>query len=283
MLVTHFSLHYFRGNDFPIFIRNHYALTLFPGLLMSRLKNIVLKLSEVDYASIEEVLINNHADNFLFLLRAYRKDDLSDKEIAKDLGVSINSVYVLKSRLNDKIQEHLAGDIYSGTGEILRQLHRVPEMCYETSREVAVSMLEKLEEDLRRYDLHNELLVVYSGLKKIHLYSGKYFHYSQLYNKHAAFNLSLEKCEEILANFNRTLAEYDLSRLPQHTDTLQFLSREMDEHLALNPSRQIEIIRNLILIQLSVFCGISNKETDTLSLLEHTEQTIAALPSADPR
>ena len=248
---------------------------------MIKLKKIIAHLNESVYKTVEDTLVKNKADNFLFLLQSYRNTEIKDSEIAKTLNINSNSLYVLKSRLNDKIQEHLSGDIYSNKEDVLKQLHQIPEICFGASREVATTYLQKLEKDLLLFDMHNELLVVYSALKKIHLYSDKYFHYSQLYNKHTAFNISLEKCEEILGNFNRVLAQYNFSRSPKLLETLLFLSKEVSDHFSLNPSRQIELIKNIIDLELAVFFNKSgNSEINIAEALLHTEKTLTDLPDS---
>jgi len=248
---------------------------------MIKLKKIIAHLDESVYKAVEDTLIKNKGDNFLFLLQSYRNSDIKDAEIAENLNINSNSLYVLKSRLNDRIQEHLSGNIYSNKEDVVKQLHQIPEICFGTSREVATTFLLKLEKDLLQFDMHNELLVVYSALKKIHVYSDKYFHYSQLYNRHTAFSISLEKCEEILGSFNRTLAQYNFSRSPKILETLLFHHKEALHHFTLNPSRQIEIIKNILELELAVlFNKTINAETNVAEMLSKTEKTINDLPDS---
>lgn len=250
---------------------------------MIKLKNIISNLDSGVYQTIEEALIKNKADNFLFLFQSYRDNKLADQEIIKSLGINSNSFYVLKSRLHDKIQEYLSGDIHATKEEVIKQLHQIPDMCLNSSREVTIAFLQKLEHDLLVYDMHNELMVVYSALKKIHLYSEKYFHYSQLYNKHIAFSLSLEKSIEILGNFNRVLGQYNFSRSPKLLETLLFLRKGIAEHSALNPSRQIELMQNIVEIQLRVFTNAaSDSKSSTEELLHQTQKIISELPDSSP-
>ncbi|MGZ3931735.1 MAG: hypothetical protein ACXVP0_10280, partial [Bacteroidia bacterium] len=249
---------------------------------MISLKTIIGQLDQTVYKSMEELLIKNKAGNFLFLMQSYRNGDLSDEEIIKHLELNSNSFYVLKSRLYDKIQVHLAGTIYSGKEDLHKQMQQIPDMCYKTSREIAGAFLQKLEKDLLAYDMHNELLVVYSALKKINLNSDRYFHYSQLYNKHIAFGLSLEKAEEILGNFNRILAQYDFSKSKPLLEKLFFLRKEILDHFALNSSRQIEIIKNIIELQLTIFCEAEiSMDYDPAEVLQHTRRKINELPDSD--
>lgn len=122
-------------------------------------------------------------------------------------------------------------------------------------------------------------MVVYSALKKMHLYSEKYFYYSQLFNKHAGLGLSLEKAEEILGNFNRMLGQYNFSKNQQYLDTLNFLRIEIANLYALNPSRQIEMIRNFIELQLIIYAQETNSiEHNTEELLQSTRKIFSELP-----
>lgn len=249
---------------------------------MISLRTIIGQLDQNVYKSMEELLLKNKAGNFLFLMQSYRNGELSDEDIINHLELNANSFYVLKSRLYDKIQVHLAGNIYSGKEDLHKQLQQIPDMCYKTSREIANAFLQKLEKDLLSFDMHNELLVVYSALKKININSDRYFLYSQLYNKHIAFGLSLEKAEEILGNFNRILAQYDFSKSKSLLEKLFFLRKEILDHLALNSSRQIEIIKSIIELELTIFCGVEiSPEFDAAEVLQITRKKINELPDSD--
>ena len=247
---------------------------------MIKLKETIGHLDSTVFKTLEDALIKNKADNFLYLLQSYR-NGIKDAAIIASLGLNSNSFYVLKSRLYAKIKDHISGNTYSSKEELLMKLQTIPIVCYKESREVSSAFLQKLEKDLLKYDMHNELLLVYSALKKNHLYSEKYFYYSQLYNKHIAFSLSLEKSEEILGNFNKILGQYNFSRLPHLLETLIFIKKEIADHYSLNQSRQIEIIKNFIEIQLGIFCDIGiDEENDIGELLNHTQNMINELPDS---
>ncbi len=247
---------------------------------MIKLRKIIIHIEDDLYKNIEQSLIKNKADNFLYLYRAYRKD-AKDAEIVHHLNLSNNSYYVLKSRLYDKIQNYLSGDVNISREEILKRLDAIPQMCFQEPREIAIPYLEKIESDLLKYDMHNELLTVYSTLKKINLYSEKYFHYSQLYNKHFAFSLSIEKSEEILGNFNKIIGQYNYSKSHKLLETLLFIQKEIIGQHDLNPSKQIEIIVSFIQIQLYLFCNISLTGNLTIEeVFEITKVRINELPES---
>jgi len=212
---------------------------------MIKLKEVIVQLEESKFLKIEQAFVENKADKFLFLFKAYKSSNLSDEEIKKNMGVSSNSFYVLKSRLYDKIQESISSDLYLDKESTIKLLLQVPDLCYNTHRETAVAYLLKLEKELKRFEMHQELLVVYSALKKIHLNSDKYYHYSQLYNKQVSYVLSLEKAEELLANFCRILAQYDFSKSDDFYEQLCLLKKEIKGIYVFCNSRKIQLINNL--------------------------------------
>lgn len=246
---------------------------------MIKLKEVINQLEDTRYLQLESNLIKNKADRFLFLLQTYKKSNVSDNEIKKALGVTTNSFYVLKSRLYDKIQDSLSSDLFIDQEKTIKLLLQVPDLCLNSPRETSVAYLLKLEKDLLLFDMHHELLIVYSALKKMHLNHDKYYYYSQLYNKQVSFGLSLEKAEETLGDFCRILGQYELSKSNSTYEKLVFLKQEINNAYDLCKSRQIEIIKNLIEIQLSIFGKKNNEfESNTNELLQQTRIIFDELP-----
>ena len=247
---------------------------------MIKLRKIIEHLDNEIFTGIENTLVKNKSDNFLYLLKSYRTN-VNDSQIITSLNLTSNSFYVLKSRLFDKVQEQLSGNIHVCKEELLRKMNQIPEMCFSESNEISEAFLQKLEKDLLMYDMHSELLIVYSALKRTNVYSDRYYLYSQLYNKHIAFSLSLEKSEEILGNFNRILSQYNFSKSAKLLETLLFIRKEIADHSALNKSRQIEIIKNFIELQLCIFCNTEiGKEINIEELLNQTNKLINELPGS---
>ena len=247
---------------------------------MIKLKEVIEQLETDNYFEIEKNLIKNKADRFLLLLRLYKNTTHTDKEIRQQLGVNANAFYVLKSRLYDKIQESLSCDMFIDQEKTIKLLLKVPEICLSTPRETAIAYLEKLEKELNRFNMHNELLVIYSALKKMHLYSDKYYYYSQLYNKQVSFGLSLEKSEELLGNFCRLLMQYDLSKSTELFEKLNFIKTEIINIFNLCASRQIELIKNLVELQLIIFCSNnSNSKQSAGDLIQQTRIIFDDLPA----
>jgi hypothetical protein len=246
---------------------------------MMKLKKVISQLNEDTFENIVSQFTKNKADNFLFLLRSYRESVISDTEIMNTLSLNNNSFYVLKSRLYDRVQDSLSTSIDLSKEDVLNHFHQLTEIAYNTPREVASALLHKLEEGLLHYDLHNELVILYSIIKRVNLYSEKYFHYSQLYNKHIAFTLSIEKSIDILGSFNKKLNQYLYSRADSYLNELLFLHKEIEDYFALNANRPIEIIKNIIELELNIFCG-QLEQLDVQETLDKTRKLISDLPES---
>lgn len=248
---------------------------------MIKLREIINQLDEQNYNEIENELLKSKAKNFHFLLTALRQNNKPEKEICRELQISNSAFYALKSRLMDKIQDHLSGISDFQKEELMELMSRIPELCNHTPRETANAILQKLETDLISQGMHNELLVVYSSLKKINLHSPKYFTYSQLFNKSVAFSLSLEKAAEISCEFSRILSTYLVSGDDNLMDSLSFLYNEIGNVFELNGSRQIALVKNFILLQ---YDFIKRKRdhltpvTDPEQILRDTYSLIQSIP-----
>jgi tetratricopeptide (TPR) repeat protein len=249
---------------------------------MLKLKKVVLQLKDSEFELIQESLVKTKADNFLFLFTEYRKGKMGDDEIMGQINVNTNAFYAMKSRLYDRIQNSLLDNKKDLSRETFDLLSNIPKFIYATPRETAEAMLHRLENDLIAQDKPADLVIVYSALKKINIHSQKYYHYSQLYNKHMAYTMAMEKAEDLLGTFNRTLASWYFSRSAQDMEMLLRIRREIKNVLALNDEAyHIEIIYNVAVIQLFVFCDVElGEEEEAISdLVEKTISTIEKFPN----
>lgn len=243
---------------------------------MIKLKEIIAQLDPMVYQTIEVDLSKNKATNSLFLLTGLRNNTYSEKEISESLSLSNNAYYALKSRLLDKIQEHLPGIATANKEELITTLSKIPEICTQNPRETANAILQKLEIDLIEQGMHNELLSVYSALKKINFHSNKYFGYSQQYNKQLAFMVSREKSDEISCEFSKLISNYILSKDAKTLDALKFLINKIDNGYELNKSRLSLLAKNIVHLQFNLFCSPKD-EFDILSTLEQCDEIITEL------
>ncbi|HKC67479.1 MAG TPA: hypothetical protein VKG26_04565 [Bacteroidia bacterium] len=234
---------------------------------MEKLKKVIQQLNEKDFTQIKSALEKNNSEKFLHVLVCYNDNSVSDEEIREYINCSEGAFYVLKSRLLNKIQELLLETNNAHKPSLLQDGTTLTQYLYERPRETAITILQQLEKIYVNNDTPQELINVYSALKKTHYHSDKYYYYSQLYNKHIAYTVALEKAEDILLNFNRTLANYYFSRTKDDIELLLVLVKEIKNIYSLNQSHRFELIKNLILIQGQLFANIEHAEDEDAEVL----------------
>ncbi len=178
---------------------------------MAKLKNIIRQLSEDDLGAIYDSLMESSADKSAYLLKSMREKQMSDRRIMEELDVNSNAYYTLRSRLNQKIEEYLLQQMESPRTDILKKVANINETIFTKKTAIATATLKKLEKELLDYDLSNELTTVYKSLKKLHINSPEYYNYSQLYNKHVAYMLALDKAEDILSEYFKKYGMFSMS------------------------------------------------------------------------
>jgi hypothetical protein len=247
---------------------------------MEKLKKITRQLSIKEFSEIESAFIKNNSEKFLLLFKSYRTSDVEDEDLLVSLSCTENALYVLKSRLYDKIQKFLIERKGVKKIDFSKEQNPLGQYLYEYPREMAIAILHQFEKKYIDNDIPGELIGLYSVLKKAHYHSDKYYHYSQLYNKQVAYTIALEKAEDILLNFNKTLAIYFFSREEKDKEAINLLKREIKNIHALNQSHRIELINNVVLIQIQLFTDIEQDDDDDLEeLIKKCELIVREYPN----
>ncbi len=215
---------------------------------MAKLKNIIKQLSEKDFKQIHDSLMESNADKSAYVLKSLRERQLSDSKIMVEVGVNANAYYTLRSRLNQKIEEHLLQQMESPRTDILRKVANLNEVLFTKKRAIAIATLRKLEKELQDYDLASELTVVYKSLKKLHIHSPEYFGYSQLYNRHIAFMLAADKAEDLLSDYFKKYGNYYFTGDPTEKLGLTLLLKEMQNVSKLYESHRLYMYHSCMLI-----------------------------------
>ncbi|HZX73793.1 MAG TPA: hypothetical protein VFE57_05185 [Cyclobacteriaceae bacterium] len=211
---------------------------------MAKLKNIIKQLSEKDFKTIYDSLIESSAEKSAYLLKGLRERQLSDSKIMVELEVNANAYYTLRSRLNQKIEEHLLQQMESPRTDLLRKVSNLNEVLFTKNRTISIATLKKLERELIDYDLASELIVVYKSLKRIHINSPEHFSYSQLYNRHVAYMLAVDKAEDMLAQYFKNYGNYYLSGNANERLGLTLLLREMHNVARLYESHRLYVYQS---------------------------------------
>ncbi len=194
---------------------------------MSKLKNLVQQLNQEEFYHLYNNLMDSSADKSALLLKFLYEEKHTDDKMIKLLGVNANAYYTLRSRLNQKVEEYLVHEIVSPRAELITKVASINEVVFTKSRILTIATLKKLEKDLLDYDLSNELTVVYKTLRSLHVGTEHNFFYSQQYNKHVAYMLSVDKAEYLLAEYFRKYGEYLFSNDANDKMALDLIHKEM--------------------------------------------------------
>lgn len=215
---------------------------------MAKLKNIIKQLSEEDYKTIYDSLIESNAEKSGYLLKFLREHQISDAKIMDELDVNTNAYYTLRSRLNQKIEEYLLQQMESPRTDILKKVANINEIIFTKKKAISIATLKKLEKALLDYDLSNELTIVYKTLKKLHIHSDEHFNYKQLYNKHVAYMLAMDKAEDLLSEYFRKFGSYALSGSDIEKMELTLMKEEMDNVMNLYESHRLFVYQSCLTI-----------------------------------
>lgn len=215
---------------------------------MSKTQRLVNQLSKKECNALYKSLVEAEAQKTADLLQHYKSNKLDDDEIMEELGVSSGAYYTLRSRLNDKIESHILFAIQSPRTAVLKQVAGVNEILFSKSRTLAISSLKKLEKNLIEYDLSNELTVVYRALKKLMIHDPKYYEYSQLYNKHVAFMVSVDRVEDNLADYFKRFSNYLLNYSDEEDVSFRVIIDEIDAVTRTNDSHRLKVYQSLAVL-----------------------------------
>lgn len=220
---------------------------------MSKLKNIIKQLSLQDFNSIYTQLVESNAEKSAYLLRFLREKQLSDTKIMEELEVNTNAYYTLRSRLNQKIEEFLLQQMESPRTTLIKKVSTVHEIIFTKKKAIAVATLKKLEKELLDYDMSNELTIIYKSLKKLQINTPDHYVYSQLYNKHVAYMLALDKAEDVLADYFKKVGNFFLTNDESEKLGLVLLSRELENVSNLYQSHRLYVYLNCLKIHHKIY------------------------------
>jgi tetratricopeptide (TPR) repeat protein len=163
----------------------------------------------------------------------------------------------------------------------LQNVANIEHLIYKAPKETAIGLIRKMETELLRNDMPNELITVYKALKKLHVYSPKYYDYQQLYNKFVAYNLAQDKAEEALSSFCKTLTILHVTRDPKYFDILVLYKREMQNLCRIHQSHRLTAHKNILNIHFALFSPVQAEmaHDDTIEdMLRETYEIIENNP-----
>jgi hypothetical protein len=243
-----------------------------------KIEKIVAQLAEKDYSSICDQFVQTKADKYLTLLNFYRSGNTqTEKDIQAELDIKSAAFYTLKSRLFDKIQEYLYKSTTDSRIELLQNVANIEFLLFKTPKETAIGLLQKMETELLKNDMPNELITVYKALKKLHVYSSKYYDYEQLYNKYVAYNLAQDKAEELLASFCKILTHYYVSKDQKLLDILSLYKKEISNLCRIHQSHRLTVYKNILYIHYSLFLPLTDEMKGDATVEDLLKETYSIL------
>lgn len=242
-----------------------------------KIEKIVSQLTEKDYSSLCEQFTQSKADKYLLLLNHYRKNNSSDKDIQAQLDVKTAAFYTLKSRLYDKIQEFLYKSTQDTRIELLQNVANIEHLLHKAPKETAIGLIQKMEAELIKNDMPNELITVYKALKKLNVYSQRYYDYQQLYNKFVAYNLAQDKAEEILSSFCKTLTFLEVTRDRKYFDILLLYKKEMQNLCRIHQSHRLTVHKNILNIHFALFCPMPEEIANDDTIEDQLKETYSII------
>lgn len=222
------------------------------------LYKIISQLTVDEFDDLHGTFTANKADKSAAFLKIIRKNpDSPDKEFLGDFDITPSAFYVLKSRLNQKVESFLLNRVGDPNLDIMRRVMSVNELIFKNSREISVAALRKLERELLRLDFPYGLMIVYKELQNLNAFEEEHALFKSRYNQQVAYSLAMDKGMEIVVQFFRSFDNFYLGRREKD---LQELIRQIEKIDNLNnlnyESHRLYIFKTIIHIFAKLFVEI---------------------------
>jgi len=133
------------------------------------------------------------------------------------------------------------------TLDLIKKVAFASELMFNSEREVVSATLKRLEKQLADYDLPYELTKIYQNLKKVYINQpDQFYNYSQLYNKHVAFTLALDRAEEMVGQYFQLYGQYFFSREDSELIQINIIHQELNSMCDLYESHRLFIYGSLV-------------------------------------
>ncbi|MFN8437956.1 MAG: hypothetical protein U0V72_09965 [Cytophagales bacterium] len=213
---------------------------------MSKLKNVIRQLSDADYQEIFNSLMDSGAEKSAHLLKYFKEKQLNDTKIMDALDLNTSAYYTMRSRLNQKIEEYLLQQMENPRTDLVKKTASIHDVIFSKNRSLSITTLKKFEKELQSYDLSNELTFVYKLLKKMHAHTPEGYHYKQMYNKHVAYMLALDKAEDLITEYFRKYGEFFVSSDNNRKLELEYSLKELINVSKLYQSHRLYVYQSLV-------------------------------------
>ena len=221
------------------------------------LYKIISQLTDEEFTEIHTTFTANKADKSAAFLRIIRENPESpDKQFLDEFDISPSAFYVLKSRLNQKIETFLLNRVGDPNLHVMRRVLAVNDLVFNNPREISVAALRKLEKELLKFDFPYGLMIVYKELQNLHAFDENHTYFKSRYNQQVAYAVAMDKAVDLVVQFFRSFDAFFLSRKDKdHTDMIRIMEK-MDNLNNLYESHRLYMFKCIIHIFAKLFIEI---------------------------
>ncbi|MFN0203417.1 MAG: hypothetical protein ACKVTZ_17960 [Bacteroidia bacterium] len=235
------------------------------------LYKIISQLTESEYKELLSSFTSNKADKTASFLSIIRKNPTTpDKEFLKThTDVSASAFYVLKSRLNKKVEAFLLNRVGDPNLDVISRVLKANETIFENSRQISIAALNHLEKELLRLDFPYGLMVMYKLMQNLHAFDeDSYDEFGKKYSKQVAYSVAMDKASDLIVQFFRSFDSYMLTHKDEdHTRMLRVMEK-IDNLSNLYDSHRLYIFKAIIHLYGKLFIELNS---DLRCELEKTE------------
>ncbi|MEM6800743.1 MAG: hypothetical protein AAF696_05030 [Bacteroidota bacterium] len=221
------------------------------------LYKIISQLTDEEFDEIHGNFTANKAEKSAAFLSIIRENpETPDKQFLDEFDISPSAFYVLKSRLNQKIETFLLNRVGDPNLHVMRRVLNVNDLVFNNPREISVAALRKLEKELLKFDFPYGLMIVYKELQNLHAFDDNHTYYKSRYNQQVAYAVAMDKAVDLVVSFFRSFDSFLLSRKDKdHTDMIRTMEK-IDNLTNLYESHRLYIFKCIVHIFAKLFIEI---------------------------
>lgn len=222
------------------------------------LYKIVGQLTQEEFEEIYSTFLANNADKSAAFLKTIRENpDTPDKQFLDEYKIAASAFYVLKSRLNQKVEAFLLSRVGDPSLHVIHRVLNINDLIFNNSREISLAALRKLEKELIRLDFPYGLMVVYKALQNLHAFDeDNYNFFRSKYNRQAAYTLAMNEAMDHVIQFFRAYDYFYLNRKEKDFTEMIRLMEKVDNKNNLYESHRLYIYKTIIHIFAKLFIDI---------------------------
>lgn len=245
---------------------------------MDPLYKIIKQLSEEEFGDIYQNLTSNKAEKSALFLKTIRESDNPVEDFLEKQDISASAFYVLKSRLNQKVESFLLNRLGDPKMEAIHKVFKVYDLIFNSPREISVTTLKKLEKTMIDMDNPLVLMVVYRGLKMLYNNDEKVrLEYDKMYNQAVAFYLTSEKGIGAVMNFFRVYDKWYLGRKKTDFNEMIKIIEKVNNLNNLYDSQRIFICKSIIHLFARQFLHLPERVLDIMDPQEEVFERCFAI------